>query len=177
MSKVWTGTAARAAAGSAAAVTEWPASSSAIFSVFRMPGSSSTTSILSAMRSGSLRNRILLGYGSVLLLLTARRRDWPLWAMVPAWLPALVLLGGRMYIRPETLTLLWLAAFLAILFRWERYPRLAYLLPLIQFLWVNTQGLFILGPIVLAFALLDALLAPGAFGKGRRRWWRTARGR
>ena len=38
--------------------------------------------------------------------------------------------------------------------------------------WVNTQGLFVLGPIVLAFALIDAALRPGSFAKARRPWWR-----
>src|SRR5205823_5440962 len=39
---------------------------------------------------------------AVLILITARRRDWPLWVMLLAWLPALYVLGGRMYVRPET---------------------------------------------------------------------------
>ncbi len=111
---------------------------------------------------------------ALLILITARRRAWPFWAILPAWLPALVLLGGRMYIRPETLSLLYLSAFLAILSQWQRRPRLALLLPPIQFLWVNTQGLFVLGPVVLGFALLDSLLQPDAFSKSRRKWWRNA---
>ncbi|HWE36043.1 MAG TPA: tetratricopeptide repeat protein [Isosphaeraceae bacterium] len=110
---------------------------------------------------------------AVFLLITARRRDWPLWAMLTAWLPALVLLGGRMYVRPETVTLLFLAAFLAVLVRWERFPKLAYALPAIQMLWVNTQGLFVLGPIVLALAMIDAALRPGAFARARTAWWRA----
>ncbi len=109
---------------------------------------------------------------AVLLLVTARRRDWPIWVSLLAWLPALLVLGGRMYIRPETLTLLYLAIDLAILSRWERHPALAWLLPLVQVAWVNTQGLFVLGPILVAFALVDALLRPGALAPGRRRWWR-----
>ena len=98
---------------------------------------------------------------AVFLLVTARRRDWPVWVMLLAWLPALLVLGGRMYIRPETLTLLYLAIDLAILSRWERYPALALLLPVVQVAWVNTQGLFVLGPILVAFALVDALFRPG----------------
>ena len=97
---------------------------------------------------------------AVLLLITARRSDWPVWVMTLAWLPALLVLGGRMYVRPETLTLLYLAIFLAILFRWDRRPVFALLLPLVQVAWVNSQGLFILGPIVLVFALVDAIMRP-----------------
>ena len=110
---------------------------------------------------------------AVLVLLTARRRDWPVWAGVLAWLPALFLLGGRMYVRPETLTLLYLAIFLAVLSRWERRPKLAFILPVVQAFWVNSQGLFVLGPIVLAMALIDAAIAPGAWAEGRKGWWRT----
>lgn len=110
---------------------------------------------------------------AVLLLVTARRKDSPVWAVVLAWLPALFLLGGRMYVRPETLTLLYLSIFLAVLYRWERRPRLAFVLPAVQVFWVNTQGLFVLGPIVLGMALIDAALAPGAMAEARKPWWRT----
>ena len=48
--------------------------------------------------------------------------------MVLAWLPALLVLGGRMYVRPETLSLLYLSIYLAVLFRWDRFPALAWLL-------------------------------------------------
>ena len=109
---------------------------------------------------------------AVLLLVTARRRDWPIWVSLLAWLPALLVLGGRMYIRPETLTLLYLALDLAILTRWERYPFLALLLPPVQVAWVNSHGLFVLGPILIGFALFDALFRPGALAPGRRGWWR-----
>ena len=110
---------------------------------------------------------------ALLLLITAKRRDWPLWSMILAWIPAIFVLGGRMYIRPETLTLLFLAAELAIIFRWHDRPRLAYLLPVVQLLWVNCHGLFILGPITIATALVDAMIRPGAFGKVGLAWWRT----
>jgi tetratricopeptide (TPR) repeat protein len=110
---------------------------------------------------------------AVFLLITARRPDWPVWVMILAWLPALLVLGGRMYVRPETLTLLYLAIFLAVVTRWDQRPGLAFLLPFCQVAWVNSHGLFILGPIILAFVLLDSALRPGAFAPGRRKWWRT----
>lgn len=108
---------------------------------------------------------------AVFLLITSKRRAWPVWAMVLAWLPALLVLSGRNYVRPETLTLLYLSMFLAILTRIDRAPYLALLLPVVQTAWVNVQGLFVLGPIVLSMALLDALARPGSFAKGRGRWW------
>ena len=97
---------------------------------------------------------------AVLLLLSARRSSWPIWAMVLAWLPALLLLSGRMYIRPETLSLLYLSIYLAVLFRWDRFPALAWLLPLVQVAWVNSHGLFILGPWSWSSPSVDAALSP-----------------
>jgi tetratricopeptide (TPR) repeat protein len=111
---------------------------------------------------------------AMLVLVSARRREWPVWVIVLAWLPALLVLGGRMYVRPETLTLLYLSLFLAILFRWDRHPLLALLfLPVIQVAWVNSHGLFVLGPIVLVFGLIDAALRFGFFDPERKKWWRT----
>ena len=52
-----------------------------------------------------------------------------------------------------------------------RGTRLA--LALIQVLWVNSQGLFVLGPIVLTFGLIDAAVRPGSFVPGKTRWWRV----
>ncbi|MGO8899279.1 MAG: tetratricopeptide repeat protein [Isosphaeraceae bacterium] len=110
---------------------------------------------------------------AVFLLITARRRSWPVWTMILAWLPALLVLSGRMYVRPETLSLLYLAIDLAVVCRWDRFPVLAWLLPLVQLAWVNTHGLFVLGPIVLVFALVDAALRRGALAAEHIRWWRT----
>ena len=110
---------------------------------------------------------------SVAILLFAKRREWPIWVMILTWLPALLLLGGRMYVRPETVSLLYLAIDLAVLFRIGRYPRLAWILPVVQVLWVNTQGLFAFGPLVIMMALIDAALQRGAFSHERRTWWRT----
>ncbi|MGP0064565.1 MAG: tetratricopeptide repeat protein [Isosphaeraceae bacterium] len=109
---------------------------------------------------------------AVLLLVTSRRREWPVWVMLVAWLPALLVLGGRMYVRPETLTLLYLSIFLAVVSRWDRYPYLTLALPIVQVAWVNSQGLFVLGPIILVFALFDAVLKRGGFALERRRWWK-----
>jgi tetratricopeptide (TPR) repeat protein len=109
---------------------------------------------------------------AMLILVSARKREWPIPVMVLAWLPALFVLGGRIYIRPETLTLLYLSVFLAAILRWERYPLLAFLLPVVEVAWVNSQGLFVLGPVILAFGLIDAVLRLGIFAPERRRWWK-----
>lgn len=108
------------------------------------------------------------------LLVTSGRREWPTWATLSAWVLPLLVLSGRMYVRPETLTLLYMAADVAILARWSRRPWLAFGLPVVQVAWVNTQGLFVFGPFLVGVALLDAATRRGAFAPDRRRWWRTA---
>ena len=81
--------------------------------------------------------------------------------------------------RPEIFSLVFLAGFLAVLWRAERRPALAWALPPIQALWVNSHGLFILGPIVLSFYLADRGAKPGVLprlddglGDGPRNPWR-----
>ena len=78
-----------------------------------------------------------------------------------------------MYVRPETLTLLYLSIFLAVITRWDRHPRLALSAAVVQVAWVNSHGLFVLGPIILVFGLIDAALRGGIFAPERRQWWRT----
>ncbi|MFO0888633.1 MAG: hypothetical protein U0790_05730 [Isosphaeraceae bacterium] len=120
---------------------------------------------------GLVLAKAVITCAAVFLLITARRRSWPIWAILLAWLPALLVLSGRMYVRPETLSLLYLAMTLAVISRWDRFPRLAWVLPLVQAAWVNSHGLFLIGLIVQAFALVDAALRRGAFAPERRRWW------
>jgi tetratricopeptide (TPR) repeat protein len=110
---------------------------------------------------------------ALFLLITSKRRDWPLWVMALAWLPALILLGGRMYVRPETLTLFYMACYLAILIRWREHPFLAWLLPLVQLAWTNSQGLFVFGPAFVALALVDAACDRAMWAPERLGWWKT----
>src|SRR5262249_11938309 len=108
---------------------------------------------------------------AMLILLMARKRQWPIAVMILAWLPALLVLSGRIYVRPETLTLLYLSIFLAVIVKWDRFPLLAFLLPIVQVAWVNSQGLFVLGPVVLGFGLIDSALRLGIFRPERMRGW------
>src|SRR4029077_12627442 len=70
------------------------------------------------------------------------------------------------------ISLLYLSIFLAVIMRWDRFPLLAFLLPVVQVAWVNSHGLFILGPVILGFALVDAAFRLGLFAPERRRWWK-----
>jgi tetratricopeptide (TPR) repeat protein len=105
-----------------------------------------------------------LATAAVLATFAARPRGAPLAAVGFLWLPALLLAADRFYVRPEMATLLFLGAYLAVLVRLDDQPRLAWLLPLIQVLWVNMHGLFVLGPIVLGLWLAQRA--------GQRLWQR-----
>ncbi len=96
-----------------------------------------------------------LGAVAVAVLLAARpvRGSWPV--IVACWFPAVVLLSGRLYVRPEIVTLVCLALLLLVLFYAGRRPRLLWLLVPLEIFWVNVQGLFILGPILLALYGVD----------------------
>lgn len=119
-------------------------------------------------------------FASVFLIAwTARDRRWPSWIVAACWLPALVVMSDRSDPRPEILTLLALAAYLAVLSRTDGRPELAWILPVIQVLWVNAHGLFVLGPIILGTYLIDRLTGwrdrHATTGLQvrlrRRRWW------
>ncbi len=121
----------------------------------------------------------VVGSAAVLAALAARRREWPVAAVVLCWMPALVLLSFRLDPRPELFSLLFLGSFLAVLFRAEERPALIWLLPPLQVLWVNVQGLFVLGPILVGLYLCahaapllwQRLRGPLIWGPTERTWW------
>jgi tetratricopeptide (TPR) repeat protein len=126
----------------------------------------------------------LAGGGAFLGGLGTRRREWPVVVAVLCWLPALVLFAFRLDPRPEVFSLLYLGCFLAVLSRAEGRPTVMWLLPLLQVLWVNTQGLFILGPILVAMyaaargaeVLWRYTRGTLVWGEADRRWWRHVGG-
>jgi len=104
-------------------------------------------------RAGGASALVLLkasaGAGIVALSMLGRRpghRAWP-WAL--AWLPGVLMVSGRLSERPEAASLLLLTGFLVLLARAERWPRGLWLVPILQALWVNCHGFFVLGPLVL----------------------------
>ncbi|GIW87347.1 MAG: hypothetical protein KatS3mg108_1671 [Isosphaeraceae bacterium] len=99
----------------------------------------------------------------------------PLWVRVAAWMPAILLLAGRMYVRPETLTFLYMSIFLVVLNQWRSGPVWVLALPVVQVVWVNTQGLFVIGPMLLVFGLIEAAVARDVPGPSHR-WWRLVMG-
>ncbi len=111
--------------------------------------------------------------------LTARDRRWPMAVTAACWLPALGAMSSRFDPRPEIISLLGVAAYLAVLFRTERTPALAWLLPLVQVIWVNSHALFVLGPIILGAYLIDHIASSTrqplakdvAHALPATRWW------
>jgi hypothetical protein len=106
-----------------------------------------------------------------LLIASTRRAALPFVAI--GWVPALLLMAGRFYARPETLSLLFLAATLVIVRAAESRRSALWLLVPLQILWVNTHALFVLGLFVLVGWLLERWLRSrraGAQRLGRETW-------
>ena len=101
--------------------------------------------------------KALAGVAIVWLTVLARGPGARAWPVALAWLPAVVALSGRLCERPELASLLFLAGFLTVLARGAERPRLLWLLPAMQALWVNCHGFFVLGPLVLAAYWADLL--------------------
>lgn len=96
---------------------------------------------------------------AVALSLAARRPGTVAPLAVGVWLAPLVVLGGRSYERPEMVSLVLVAAFLAVLARAGERPRLLWALPALQLFWVNSHPFFFFGPVL---ALLFAFDTPMA---------------
>ncbi|MCU0252984.1 MAG: hypothetical protein MUE47_00450 [Acidobacteria bacterium] len=114
---------------------------------------------------------------AVSLALAARRPGTSAALAAGVWLAPLVVLGGRTYERPEMVSLVMIAAFLAILSRAAERPRLLWALPALQILWVNCHPFFALGPLIALLFALDApvaralpLLAGESRAPARARW-------
>ena len=133
--------------------------------------------------AGGVRGIILMaavGWTAVVLVaLTAAIGRWPVWIATACWLPALVVMSARFTPRPEVFSLLGVALYLTVLLHADDKPGIAWILPIIQVLWVNAHGLFVLGPAILVMYLADRLVSrtpefPIAGSKkhsGRYRWW------
>ena len=136
-----------------------------------------------AYQYGGVAGMILLASVScgvtLLIAMTARKRDWPTWVVAAAWVPALLAMSTRLPPRPEVFSLAFLAAYMAVLLRCDRRPAFIWALPAIQVLWVNSHGLFILGPIILGAYLADGavrtlrcrLAAGDSFDRTAFHWW------
>lgn len=85
----------------------------------------------------------------------ASGRDLPASAKALCWLLPTICLSGRAVVRPEMLSLIFLGVWLWIVTRMETRPRLIWILPLLQIVWVNCHALFVLGLVVGAAYVAD----------------------
>ena len=106
--------------------------------------------------------KAVLGVVVVALGLWARRPGGKAWPLTLVWLPALVVVSGRLCERPELFSLVYLGIFLAVLGRAQEHPRWLCLLPVAQLFWVNSHGFFVLGLFVLGAFGIDLMV--------ERRW-------
>ncbi|MCA9113703.1 MAG: hypothetical protein KDA79_01360 [Planctomycetaceae bacterium] len=115
-----------------------------------------------------LSKALCLGLTSFLLWHAAGSRQLlPAWGRALCWSLPVICLSGRSVVRPEMLSLVLLALWLWIVSRLAERPRLIWLLPVVQLVWVNCHGLFVLGLVVGGVWLTDQLargLAAGRWG-------------
>lgn len=122
----------------------------------------------------------LYGWGGVdLLILTkafclsltiglawfASGKSVPPWLKALAWILPVICISGRSVVRPEMLSLVYLAFWMYILNRLPSHPKLIWLIPLIALLWINSHALFVLGLVVSALFVADHLIR--IWGQGR----------
>ena len=97
---------------------------------------------------------ILVTFG--LTFFRMRLAQAPLWICVLLLLPAVIAVEIRFLDRPEIVSWVLLGLTLLVLdLRWNHNRNFLYLLPLLQLLWVNIEGLFILGWIVMGAYLFS----------------------
>jgi tetratricopeptide (TPR) repeat protein len=114
-----------------------------------------------AHRAGGVAGMIALAAGAgavaTLVAVSASRRDWASSVIIACWLPALLLMSGRLDPRPELFSLVFLAGVLAILRKADEQPRWLWAIPPLQAIWANCHALFVLGLLVLGAFLVDRL--------------------
>jgi len=99
------------------------------------------------------------------IAIRAASRDLPAsWIPFCWWLP-IIAISGRGYIRPEVLSLLFLACWLWIGANVEHRPRWIWALIPLQILWVNCHAIFVLGLVVGGCFGIDFLIRRGARGR------------
>ena len=92
------------------------------------------------------------------IALSIGKKTWSELITVTCWLLPVLIYAGRYFVRPEVLTLLFLTCALSILWKARTNYRWIWLLPLLQVLWVNSQGLFVLQFVLIGAFGLEQLL-------------------
>lgn len=98
----------------------------------------------------------------------ASRDGLPGWAKAFCWILPVVCISERSMVKPEMLSLCFLSAWLWIAARGDDRPRMVWWLPIVQIIWTNCHGLFVLGLVVGAAWWCDVAVrsvARGRFGQ------------
>tara|TARA_R110002095_G_scaffold138534_2_gene120378 strand:- start:31766 stop:33457 length:1692 start_codon:yes stop_codon:yes gene_type:complete len=91
----------------------------------------------------------------------------PSWWKALLWVLPVICISGRSLVRPEMLSLMYLAFWMYVISRVSTHPKLIWLIPLITLLWVNSHALFVLGLVISVLFVVDHLIrvwAQGRFG-------------
>lgn len=109
--------------------------------------------------------KCIVGILAFLACLSVRKQNWDPAIDVLCWIVPAFIFAGRFLVRPEVVTIAFLAITLLILHSSERRPRLLWFLPVVQLAWVNTQSLFVLQWVIIGCYCLDALARSYRNGK------------
>ena len=115
--------------------------------------------------AGLVLVKCIVGMLAFLACLSIRKRNWDPAIDVLCWIVPVFIFAGRFLVRPEVVTIAFLATTLLILHSAERRPRLLWFLPVVQLAWVNTQSLFVLQWVIIGCYCLDALARSYRNGK------------
>lgn len=107
----------------------------------------------------SFLNALLILAVFTLTFSRMRRTGCPAWALFLLLFPAILAMEIRFLVRPEVMSWFFLVLDLAVLDLWaENRKNLLFILPLIQLVWANSEGLFVLGWGVMGAYLLSFFL-------------------
>lgn len=112
--------------------------------------------------TGLVLLKALISSLTVFVLLIPFRERIPNWLFVWAAWPFLSLFASRLLVRPEMLSFLYLSATLSVIHYSYKSIRILYLLPVVQLLWVNSQGLFVLQYVVMFAYAAQVFLSKSA---------------
>jgi hypothetical protein len=114
---------------------------------------------------GLIITKSLVGVLTIAIGMSIGRRQWSQSVTVACWLLPVLIYVGRFYVRPEMVSMLFMTLTLGIIYRARSNGRWIWLLPLVQIMWVNVQGLFVLQFVVLGPFVMEQLL---------RRFWKNS---
>ncbi len=120
----------------------------------------------------SIMNAILIALVFFLMFIRMKSNGIPVWLATITLLLTTLAMETRFMIRPEVMTWILLIVTLLILDQYFHYKKnYLYLLPIIQLLWVNVHGLFILGWIATGTYLMSTWFHERKFDTGLCKWF------